>query len=332
MALLKMEIKRMQEALRQAPQPATHSGGRPSSLPHHYRGGPPNLSPQDRLGPAIEDGRDGGTYAYRQRTPSPSRRSHSRGRHRSRGDSPSVCSSYSTGRFEHSHGSPSVGTVRNDAPTADGTNRAVVIYDDRTANPRNPNQNPKTVPEHKSRAHNTHEPPPTYPPKSDNPPPKANVVVQHDDQTGKRSVYRSDTHARHTHTHKHHGGDHRHQPYTPRENPPPLIRPYTGPYGRPPRSNEYRMKQLTISPFTPEIDNEPTPPGFHLPKFTKFDRVFTEAYTHLVHFRNVIRIYTSSDALMCKAFSSSLGDLGLMWFNCLLLAPSPISRRLRRNS
>lgn len=63
-------------------------------------------------------------------------------------------------------------------------------------------------------------------------------------------------------------------------------------HGRPPRLiHEYRLKQLGVSPFSLEIEAEIPQPGFHLPKFAKFDPKASEAYTHLIHFRNTISLY-----------------------------------------
>ncbi|KAI8550500.1 hypothetical protein RHMOL_Rhmol06G0111800 [Rhododendron molle] len=49
----------------------------------------------------------------------------------------------------------------------------------------------------------------------------------------------------------------------------------------------------------------------------KFDPATCEAYTHLIHFRQTIELCTRKDEVKCKAFPSSLGSLGLQWFNKL---------------
>lgn len=91
-------------------------------------------------------------------------------------------------------------------------------------------------------------------------------------------------------------------------------------HGRPPRpSYDHRLKELGVSPFSSEIEAELPPAGFHLPKFTKFDPKDWGAYTHLIQFSHTIVLWTRSDAIiiMCKALPSSLGSLGLQWFNKL---------------
>lgn len=81
-------------------------------------------SAQDRLTPPIEDGPTG-NVVYRQRSPAPIHRSIS-GRTRShRGaGSVSAASSYSTGRYEHSHGLSNYETIQ----LLDDGNRGIIEY------------------------------------------------------------------------------------------------------------------------------------------------------------------------------------------------------------
>ncbi|KAI8529998.1 hypothetical protein RHMOL_Rhmol11G0019900 [Rhododendron molle] len=92
----------------------------------------------------------------------------------------------------------------------------------------------------------------------------------------------------------------------------------TDEHGKPPCPGFGRqLKDLGVSPFTSHIINTPPESTFHLPKFTKFDPATCEAYTHLIHFRQTIELCTQKDKVKCKAFPSSLGSLGLQWFNKL---------------
>ncbi|XP_058223261.1 uncharacterized protein LOC131332975 [Rhododendron vialii] len=69
-----------------------------------------------------------------------------------------------------------------------------------------------------------------------------------------------------------------------------------------------------------EIDSITPPKGFTQPKFAKYDGK-TEAYTHLVQYKLVmspfLRNEPSDDTFLCKVFPTSLGNLGLTWFNQL---------------
>ncbi|XP_028071428.1 uncharacterized protein LOC114273807 [Camellia sinensis] len=76
------------------------------------------------------------------------------------------------------------------------------------------------------------------------------------------------------------------------------------------------LARLSTTPFSVEIENTPLPPGFHQPKFTLYDGK-TDLYMHVSHFRQIMVGYRRNDALMCLVFSSSLGELGLKWFERL---------------
>ena len=77
-----------------------------------------------------------------------------------------------------------------------------------------------------------------------------------------------------------------------------------------------RLEQLSLSPFSRTIDAEVLPPGFGLPKFNQYEPK-TDAYTHLIYYLQIMSLYTSSDAVLCKVFPTSLGTQGSLWFNKL---------------
>ena len=76
------------------------------------------------------------------------------------------------------------------------------------------------------------------------------------------------------------------------------------------------LARLQTSPFVLAIENAPLPSGFLQPKFTTYEGK-TDPYSHLSHFRQVMAVYRRNEALMCILFPSSLGDLGLTWFEKL---------------
>ena len=63
-------------------------------------------------------------------------------------------------------------------------------------------------------------------------------------------------------------------------------------------------------------DAEVLPPCFGLPKFNWYEPK-TNTYTHLIHYRQIMSLYSSSDAVLCKVFPTSLGTQGSLWFNKL---------------
>ncbi|XP_028108645.1 uncharacterized protein LOC114307433 [Camellia sinensis] len=76
------------------------------------------------------------------------------------------------------------------------------------------------------------------------------------------------------------------------------------------------LARLSATPFSLKIETTPLPAGFHQPKFTVYDGK-TDPYIHVSHFRHVMARYKRNDALMCLIFPSSLGELGLKWFERL---------------
>lgn len=117
---MKEKMARMEEALARTTSSNTGSGGgrrrRPSYRPppvyvsqneSHHRG-----SVHDRLAPPIEDGQVKEVVVFRQPVPSTQRRSGiDRAQSQSRVSSASCISTYTTGSYEHSHGTESLETV-----------------------------------------------------------------------------------------------------------------------------------------------------------------------------------------------------------------------------
>ncbi|XP_028071284.1 uncharacterized protein LOC114273693 [Camellia sinensis] len=58
------------------------------------------------------------------------------------------------------------------------------------------------------------------------------------------------------------------------------------------------------------------PKKFTPPKFTSYDGKL-DPLTHISHYRQMMSLWNRDEALMCKVFSSSLGETGLRWFDRL---------------
>ncbi|KAF5934131.1 hypothetical protein HYC85_030302 [Camellia sinensis] len=76
------------------------------------------------------------------------------------------------------------------------------------------------------------------------------------------------------------------------------------------------LARLSATPFSVDIETAPLPAGFHQPKFTLYNEKI-DPYMHVSHFRLVMAGHRRNDALMCLIFPSSLGELGLKWFERL---------------
>ncbi|CAL5435666.1 unnamed protein product [Camellia sinensis] len=76
------------------------------------------------------------------------------------------------------------------------------------------------------------------------------------------------------------------------------------------------LARLSATHVSLEIETTPLPAGFHQPKFTLYDGKINP-YMHVSHFRQVMAGHRRNDALMCLIFPSSLGELGLKWFERL---------------
>lgn len=83
------------------------------------------------------------------------------------------------------------------------------------------------------------------------------------------------------------------------------------------------LEQLVSSPFTSSIKNARPPKGFTAPKFNQYDPKTGDAVAHLIHFQQMMSLHHADDPLMCKMFPSSLGTLGLLWFNKLPVKSVP---------
>jgi Retrotransposon gag protein len=70
------------------------------------------------------------------------------------------------------------------------------------------------------------------------------------------------------------------------------------------------------SPFTPEIRLARRPRRFMPPKFVKYEPG-KDPISHLSHFQHLMGLYDDNDALFCKVFPSSLGEMGIRWFDKL---------------
>ncbi|GFZ00158.1 hypothetical protein Acr_13g0015570 [Actinidia rufa] len=70
------------------------------------------------------------------------------------------------------------------------------------------------------------------------------------------------------------------------------------------------------TPFSREIEGMDPPEKFVPPKFTLYDGK-SDPRSHVSHVRQMMALWNHMDALMCRVFPSSLGDLGLKWFDRL---------------
>ncbi|GFZ02308.1 hypothetical protein Acr_15g0009160 [Actinidia rufa] len=70
------------------------------------------------------------------------------------------------------------------------------------------------------------------------------------------------------------------------------------------------------TPFSHEIKVMDPLKKFVSPRFTLYDGK-TDPRSHVSHVRQMMALWNHMDALMCRVFPSSLGDLGLKWFDKL---------------
>ena len=76
------------------------------------------------------------------------------------------------------------------------------------------------------------------------------------------------------------------------------------------------LDQLSKSPFTRLIEGVTLPLRFQQPAFT-FYNGNTDPVEHVSQFNQRMAIHSKNEALICKVFPSSLGPVGMRWFNGL---------------
>uniref|UniRef100_A0A2N9GWW3 RNase H type-1 domain-containing protein n=1 Tax=Fagus sylvatica TaxID=28930 RepID=A0A2N9GWW3_FAGSY len=77
-----------------------------------------------------------------------------------------------------------------------------------------------------------------------------------------------------------------------------------------------KLQQISHSHFSTRIERAKFPAKFVTPPFAVYDGK-SDPVGHLSRFRQAMAIHNSNDALMCRVFPSSLGEVGLRWFDRL---------------
>ena len=76
------------------------------------------------------------------------------------------------------------------------------------------------------------------------------------------------------------------------------------------------LNQISKSPFTHKIEGEKLPWRFNQPTFTTYNGQ-TDLVEHVRNFNQRMVVHSKIEALMCKAFLSSLGLMAMRWFDGL---------------
>ena len=76
------------------------------------------------------------------------------------------------------------------------------------------------------------------------------------------------------------------------------------------------LELLGSSPFTQEVDDTMPPKGFKLITMESYDET-TNLINHLDMFRTSMSIQREKDAIMCKAFSTTLKKVAKSWLSSL---------------
>uniref|UniRef100_A0A2N9H645 Uncharacterized protein n=1 Tax=Fagus sylvatica TaxID=28930 RepID=A0A2N9H645_FAGSY len=74
------------------------------------------------------------------------------------------------------------------------------------------------------------------------------------------------------------------------------------------------LDQISSSPFSDEIECAKLPPRYTAPGFEMYNGR-TDPVAHIGHYHQRMALSLRNDALMCKLFPSSLGEVALRWFN-----------------
>ncbi|XP_070681831.1 uncharacterized protein [Malus domestica] len=76
------------------------------------------------------------------------------------------------------------------------------------------------------------------------------------------------------------------------------------------------MTNISMSPFTNEIERTDPPRGFTMPHFTPY-KGDEDSDRHLKHYCSTMILYKNNDALMCKNFATTLQGEAQDWFHTL---------------
>jgi hypothetical protein len=74
------------------------------------------------------------------------------------------------------------------------------------------------------------------------------------------------------------------------------------------------LDQISSSPFSEEIERAKLPPRYTAPGFEVYNGR-TDPNAHIGHYHQRMALSRHNDALMCRLFPTSLGEVALRWFN-----------------